>query len=50
VAETSTGIVLTKDFNFGNKKEFVLPEELGERCALAMLDEIFSGGCVDSTN
>lgn len=50
VAETSTGLVITKDFNFGNQKQFVLPEELGERCALAMLDEIFSGGAIDSTN
>jgi hypothetical protein len=43
-------MVITKDFNFGNSKEFVLPEDLGERCALGMLDEIFSGGCVDSNN
>jgi RNA 3'-terminal phosphate cyclase-like protein len=41
---------LTKDFNFGNEKEFTLPEELGERAALALLDEIYAGGCIDSTN
>lgn len=43
-------MILTKDFNFGNKKEFILPEDLGQRCAYAMLDEIQSGGCLDSTN
>jgi RNA 3'-terminal phosphate cyclase-like protein len=50
IAETTTGMFLTKDFNFGNKKEFILPEDLGQRCAYAMLDEIQSGGCLDSTN
>jgi RNA 3'-terminal phosphate cyclase-like protein len=41
---------LTKDFNFGNDKQFTLPEDLGERAALSLLDELFTGGCVDSTN
>jgi len=27
-----------------------MPEDLGKRCALALLDEIFCGGCIDSTN
>jgi RNA 3'-terminal phosphate cyclase-like protein len=49
-AETTTGVIITKDFNFGNEKEFTLPEDLGERAGLSLLDEIFSGGCVDSTN
>jgi RNA 3'-terminal phosphate cyclase-like protein len=49
-AETTTGVILTKDFNFGNEKEFTLPEDLGERAALALLDEIYSGGCIDSSN
>ena len=49
-AETTTGTILTKDFNFGNKKEFILPEDLGERVAYAMLDEIQTGGCIDSCN
>jgi RNA 3'-terminal phosphate cyclase-like protein len=48
--ETTTGVILTKDFNFGNKKVFTLPEDLGSRAAYGMLDEIFGGGCVDSTN
>lgn len=30
--------------------EFKMPEELGERCAYAMLDEIFTGGAIDSNN
>jgi hypothetical protein len=33
-------MILTKDFNFGNAKEFILPEDLGQRCAYSMLDEI----------
>lgn len=49
-AETTTGIIVTKDFNFGNKKQFILPEDLGERAAYGLLDEIFYGGCIDSTN
>lgn len=49
-AETTTGVIITKDFNFGNNKEFILPEDLGKRCAYALLDEIYYGGCVDSTN
>lgn len=47
-AETSTGVIYTKDFMFG--KEFKMPEDLGERAAHAMLDEIFTGGAIDSTN
>mmetsp|Transcript_16933 Transcript_16933/g.26067 ORF Transcript_16933/g.26067 Transcript_16933/m.26067 type:complete len:107 (+) Transcript_16933:763-1083(+) len=43
-------MLISKDFNFGNKKEFILPEDLGNRAALSLLDEIFAGGCVDSTN
>jgi RNA 3'-terminal phosphate cyclase len=27
-----------------------LPEELGARAAYGMLDEVFGGGCIDSTN
>ena len=29
---------------------FAMPEDLGERCAQALLDEVFVGGVVDSTN
>jgi len=49
VAETTTGMVLTKDYNFNNQ-DFKLPEDLGKRVALALLDEIFSGSAVDSAN
>ena len=31
-------------------QEFKMPEDLGERCAYAMLDEIFTGGAIDSNN
>lgn len=41
--------MLTKDFMFSADK-FKLPEDLGATCAHAMLDEIFQGGVVDSTN
>jgi RNA 3'-terminal phosphate cyclase len=42
-------MIFTKDFNY-NSKEFKLPEDMGKRAALALLDEIFSGGAVDSAN
>ena len=48
-AETTTGVILTKDFMY-ESTAFKMPEDLGERCAQAMLDEIFTGGVVDSTN
>lgn len=48
-AETTTGVILTKDFMY-ESAAFKMPEDLGERCAQAMLDEIFTGGVVDSTN
>jgi hypothetical protein len=43
-------MIITKDFNFGVKKEFIMPEDLGKRAAYGLLDEVFCGGCVDSTN
>ena len=30
--------------------EFPMPEDLGQRCAQALLDEVFVGGVVDSNN
>jgi len=48
-AETSTGVALTKDCMF-TADQFKMPEELGESTAHAMLDEIFNGGVVDTTN
>lgn len=49
VAETTTGLILTKDYNY-NSHDFKLPEDLGKRVALALLDEIFAGGAIDSAN
>ena len=49
VAETTTGMILTKDYNY-NSHDYKLPEDLGQRTALALLDEIFSGSAVDSAN
>ncbi len=49
MAETTTGLILTKDYNY-NSQDFKLPEDLGKRVALALLDEIFAGGAVDSAN
>ena len=40
---------MTKDYMF-QQSEFKLPEDLGERVAHAMLDEIFNGGVIDATN
>ena len=48
-AETTTGVIFTKDFMF-DPKVFPMPEDLGERCAHALLDEIFAGGVVDANN
>lgn len=42
-------MIFTKDYNFNNY-EFKLPEDLGKRVALGLLDEIFSGGVIDSAN
>ena len=41
---------MSKDFNFGNEKEFILPEDLAKRAGYALLDEVFHGGTIDSTN
>ena len=48
LAETTTGVCYTKDFMISD--EFKMPEDLGERAAHAMLEEIFTGGAIDSTN
>lgn len=42
-------MLLTKDYNY-NSQDFKLPEDLGKRAALALLDEIFSGSAIDSAN
>ena len=43
-------MIITKDFNFGTNKEFIMPEDLGRRAAYGLLDEVFCGGSIDSTN
>ena len=48
-AETTTGVILTKDYMF-DSQSFPMPEDLGERCAHALLDEVFVGGVIDSCN
>jgi len=47
--ETTTGVILTKNFNYNNDK-FSLPEDLAKQTAYGLLDEIFTGGVVDATN
>jgi hypothetical protein len=42
-------MLITKGYNF-NSTDFKLPEDLGKRVALGLLDEIFSGSSVDSAN
>ena len=42
-------MIFTKDFNF-NHYEYKLPEDLGKQAALGLLDEVYSGGIIDSTN
>lgn len=48
-AETTTGVIFTKDFMF-DPAVYPMPEDLGERCAQALLDEVFVGGVVDASN
>jgi RNA 3'-terminal phosphate cyclase len=42
-------MLLTKDYNY-NSQDFKLPEDLGKRAALGLLDEIFTGAAVDTAN
>ena len=56
-AETTTGAVLSAEItskpsskNDGGTKEPTVPEDLGLDAAKFLLEEIFRGGCVDSTS
>ncbi|KAJ7421758.1 RNA 3'-terminal phosphate cyclase-like protein [Willisornis vidua] len=51
-AETINGTVLSAELasNPQGQGAAVLPEELGQNCAKLLLEEIYRGGCVDSTN
>ncbi|XP_066516378.1 RNA 3'-terminal phosphate cyclase-like protein [Hoplias malabaricus] len=52
VAETLNGTLLSAELASTpqGKGDPVLPEELGKNCAKLLLEEIYRGGCVDSTN
>ncbi|XP_015262951.1 PREDICTED: RNA 3'-terminal phosphate cyclase-like protein [Gekko japonicus] len=52
VAETTNGAFLSAELVSNPQGEgvAVLPEDLGTDCAKLLLEEIYRGGCVDSTN
>ena len=52
IAESNTGSLICADeiYNSNNTKEENLPENLGKKASLQLLDEIFYSGFVDSTN
>ncbi|XP_048186003.1 RNA 3'-terminal phosphate cyclase-like protein isoform X2 [Perognathus longimembris pacificus] len=52
VAETTNGTFLSAELasNPQGQGAAVLPEDLGRNCARLLLEEIYRGGCVDSTN
>ncbi|XP_023687659.1 RNA 3'-terminal phosphate cyclase-like protein isoform X2 [Paramormyrops kingsleyae] len=52
VAETTNGTFLSAELvsNPQGQGSPMLPEDLGRNCAKLLLEEIYRGGCVDSTN
>lgn len=52
VAETTNGTFLSAELasNPQGQGAAVLPEDLGRNCAKLLLEEIYRGGCVDSTS
>ncbi|XP_049751489.1 RNA 3'-terminal phosphate cyclase-like protein isoform X1 [Elephas maximus indicus] len=52
VAETTSGTFLSAELasNPQGQGAAMLPEDLGRDCARLLLEEIYRGGCVDSTN
>ncbi|KAL4617368.1 RNA 3'-terminal phosphate cyclase-like protein [Arapaima gigas] len=52
VAETTNGTFLSAELasNPQGQGSPVLPEDLGRNCAKLLLEEVYRGGCVDSTN
>ncbi|XP_007229717.2 RNA 3'-terminal phosphate cyclase-like protein [Astyanax mexicanus] len=52
VAETLNGTCLSAELSSTpqGRGDQMLPEELGKNCAKLLLEEIYRGGCVDSTN
>nr|ADO27729.1 RNA 3'-terminal phosphate cyclase-like protein [Ictalurus furcatus] len=52
VAETINGTFLSAEMasTQQGRGDPILPEEMGKKCARLLLEEIYRGGCVDSTN
>ncbi|XP_053474008.1 RNA 3'-terminal phosphate cyclase-like protein [Ictalurus furcatus] len=52
VAETINGTFLSAEMASTQQGQGdpILPEEMGKKCARLLLEEIYRGGCVDSTN
>lgn len=52
VAETLNGCFLSAEMSSTpqGQGEPILPEDLGRNCAKLLLDEVYRGGCVDSSN
>jgi RNA 3'-terminal phosphate cyclase-like protein len=47
-AESTTGVIMTAERCLDLKKQRELPEDLGVRGAVALLEEIRRGGCIDT--
>lgn len=48
--ESTSGVVLTSDVvSTPGKGMKTVPEELAQKCAYLLLEEIYRGGCVDSS-
>ncbi|KAF4072898.1 hypothetical protein AMELA_G00252720 [Ameiurus melas] len=52
VAETVNGTFLSAEMASTQQGQGdpILPEEMGKKCARLLLEEVYRGGCVDSTN
>lgn len=52
VAETTEGTLLAAEGSSAPKgsSEIVIPEDLGKEVAYSLLEEIYRGGCIDSSN
>lgn len=53
MVESTTGVMLSVDVCSnpkGEKEAAIVPEDLGKSAAMALLREVYRGGCVDSTH
>jgi len=52
MVESTTGVMLSADVcsHAKNEGETITPEDLGKECAVKLLQEVYRGGCVDSTH